>query len=91
LRDNGRNMAEVISKDEISQFLDCNSVQDKYYIETKDFFTNHLGHGAIALYYLGVNANQLEAYRKKASEKLQPTDGTLFQKHQTALEGKDKV
>jgi hypothetical protein len=83
-------MAELISKDEISQFLDNNSC-DKYYIEYKKCFSNHLTQGAVALYYLGINANQLEDYRTIASVGLEPTDGQLFQIHEKGLEEKDKV
>jgi hypothetical protein len=84
-------MAKLISKDKLCQFLDANSCRDKYYIEFKEFFTNHLTQGAIALYYLGVNKEQLEAYRTVASIGLQPTDGKLFQRHEEGLEKKDKV
>ena len=66
-----------MSDPDITSALNRNSTE-KFFIEYKGFFSNHLAHGVIALYRLGVPNERIERFIKWYSPKLESTTSDVI-------------
>jgi 20S proteasome subunit beta 1 len=66
-----------MSCSEIGSTLDRNSTE-KFFIEYKGFFSNHLAHGVVALHRLGVPNERIERFIKWYSPKLESTGSDVI-------------
>ena len=53
---------------------------NKYYLNYNDFFSNHLGHGQIALFRLDDSLEHIEEFSQKYASHLEPKGGQLNQR-----------
>ena len=64
---------------------------DKYYLNYNDFFSNHLGHGQIALFRLGDSLKHIEEFSKKYASHLEPKGGQLNQRDDASVPKRDSI
>ena len=88
-------MSEPISRDYLHRYLNENS-SEKFYIEFDEYFSSHLTHAAIALYFMKDSKSHFDSYMEMHHELLETPDGHMANlqeakgnRQEAIIEGKD--